>query len=120
MEDDTADTTTPSTFWGQIRDQLRRIRTDKPDTFDGLRSILGDPAYDRITDEVNRNGDRDLAPDQAFFAGSGGDDTLFDALLDAGWMALTFQAQYHYRAKHPGSGEVIDYIEGDLYRVNAG
>lgn len=115
-----SDTTTaavPTTFWGQIDHQLGRIRTEKPQTFSGLREILMDPAYDQITQDVNRNGARSFGPGQAFFAGSGGDDTVFDALLDAGWMVTKFIADYHYTAIHPTTRGALSYTEGDLEEI---
>lgn len=50
----------------------------------------------------------------AFFAGSGGDDQLDDALLNAGWRYAWAHAGYHWAMVAPdGSG--ITYVEGDIY-----
>lgn len=108
----------PTGFWKQIDHQLSRIRTERVTTFAGLREILLDPAYDEVLAYTQQNGTQTWTQRQAFFAGSGGDDTLFDALLDVGWMATRFVADYDYTALHPGTGQVLRYTEGDLEQIN--
>lgn len=49
-----------------------------------------------------------------FFAGSGGDNTVADALTDAGWKYLWSKAGYWYAMQAP-DGSVITYCEGDIY-----
>lgn len=109
-------TTIPATFWQQIGHQLDRIATEAPDTFDKVRAILLDPAYDQIVKDVNRNFRITFGPDAAFFAGSGGDRTLFHALYRAGWSVITMEASYYYVMRHETTGEALTYIEGDVVR----
>ncbi|MGN6325793.1 hypothetical protein [Pseudolysinimonas sp.] len=85
-------------FWAHIDDQLRRIREEKPDTFEKLKEVLDPPS----------SGD-------AFFAGSGGDDQLGDAMSDAGWMVHWQEGDYLWVAHHPITGAQIEYVEGDVY-----
>lgn len=108
----------PNGFWPQIDHQLQRIRTEKPGTFDGVRAVLLDPAYGDVATEVHRNGPRSFDTDSAFFAGSGGDPQLSDALEQASWQRVNFTASYHYVMSHPATGEVLTYIEGDVLRGN--
>lgn len=108
----------PSGFWAQIDHQLARIAEQKPGTFDAVRQILLDDAYDQVVTENNRNGVRHFDDDSAFFAGSGGDATLFGALLDAGWRVTAYDADYFYVLAHELTGEVLTYIEGDVERGN--
>lgn len=49
-----------------------------------------------------------------FFAGSGGDNTLRDALYTAGWSLAWSKASYYYAMNAP-DGSSITYVEGDLY-----
>lgn len=108
--------TAPTDFWGQILHQLKRIETEKPDTFDAVRAILLDSVYTAVTQDINRNWVRVFDADHAFFAGSGGDDTLLDALWEAGWQLAWHEASYHFAMTHPRNGESLVYIEGDLKR----
>lgn len=104
----------PTGFWPQITHQLAAIVYHRPTTFEGVRRILLDPLYDDITAERNRNGVRHFGPDAAFFAGSGGDETLMRALADAGWQIGTEKASYWYTMTHPATGETLTYTEGDI------
>lgn len=106
----------PAGFWQQIDHQLDRIKRDKPSTFDEIRAILLDPSYVDITAEINRNFVRHFGPDAAFFAGSGGDRTLFSTLYAAGWQPLEHEAAYYYAVQHPTTHEIITYTEGDVER----
>jgi len=54
---------------------------------------------------------------EAFFAGSGGDETVYDALHKAGWTILWFEAPYYWCMEAP-DGSKISYVEGDVYRGN--
>lgn len=104
----------PTGFWSQITHQLAAIVYHRPATFEGVRRILLDPLYDDIAAERNRNGVRHFGPDAAFFAGSGGDETLMRALVDAGWQIGTKKASYWYTMTHPATGETLTYTEGDV------
>lgn len=106
----------PTGFWGQIDHQLHRIHTERPETFDGVRAILLDLAYDDIVVEVHRNEPRPFDADSAFFAGSGGDATLRRALYEAGWFSVASEAMYYYVMESQTNGELLTYIEGDVVR----
>lgn len=45
----------------------------------------------------------------------GADDTLADALEDAGWSVDFVEGQYLYRATHGRTRALLSYVEGDLY-----
>lgn len=83
-------------FWARIDAQLTDLRGAR--TADDVIGILDAPS----------SGD-------AFFAGSGGDATVLDALYDAGWRLTWSAAPYYYVMKAP-DGDMITYIEGDIYR----
>lgn len=57
----------------------------------------------------------DKSAGDAFFGGSGGDRQLWDSLGRAGWKKTWSRAPYYYVAENP-SGELLTYIEGDVYR----
>lgn len=50
-----------------------------------------------------------------FFAGSGGDQSVYEALNEAGWTTLWFEASYHFAMRAP-DGSAITYVEGDIFR----
>lgn len=106
----------PRGFWPQIDHQLDRIRRERPETFDAVRAILLDPAYDEVVAEVNRNFPRTFSAEAAFFAGVGGENTLRAALVTAGWRVRSSAAWYHYALTHPITDETLTYIEGDVER----
>lgn len=112
----TMNTAVPSRFWPQVDHQLDRVVVERSTTFDEVRAILLDPAYDEIVAEVNRNFQRHFDDNSAFFAGSGGDATLRSALESAGWWVVASQAPYYYSMVHRSTGETLTYIEGDVVR----
>lgn len=87
-------------FWAGIDAQLDRIEAERPATFEGVRDALGGSG------------------DAAFFGGSGGDRSLASALEIAGWSRAWSEASYFYAARHPATGAVLTYIEGDVLRGN--
>jgi hypothetical protein len=87
-------------YWRLYDVTLGRIRDEKPDTFDALKAIL-----DRF--HPPSSGD-------AFFPG-GADDTLADALRDAGWAITWREGDYLWDAHHPLTGAKVEHVEGDLY-----
>lgn len=87
-------------YWQAYDRTLAVIRAERPATFAGLKLIL-----DRF--ESPSSGD-------AFFP-DGADDDLASALADAGWLISFEQGVYVYRASHPESGAVLQYVEGDLH-----
>ena len=92
-------------FWTLITESLKAIETEKPNTFDQVKAIL-DKGSDPMTDRS----------DAAFFGGSGGDDTLWDALTAAGWRIIWSEADYYFIAWNAISRESLTYTEGDVER----
>lgn len=88
-------------FWEEIEAQLAQIRRAR--TVDDVIAALGGSEAASVGD--------------AFFGGSGGDETLFGALIDAGWRVRSIESDYYFVATSPG-GEALTYIEGDVYRGN--
>lgn len=95
-------------FWTEMDRILDEIETTKPDTFDGVRDILDTP--------IQRAYAGQYTADASFFGGSGGDRSLFSALRIAGWRMTWREASYYYVAEHPTTGEILTYVEGDVYR----
>ena len=87
-------------YWRLYDATLARIRTEKPDTFAALKGIL--------------DGFENPSSGDAFFP-DGADDTLADALEDAGWRVEFREASYVYYAKHSKTGARLSYFEGDLF-----
>jgi hypothetical protein len=94
-------------FWTAIREQLKELETAKS-ADDVLRILAHENNPDQTYPRANR-------PDEGFFAGSGGDGTVRDALFEAGWWAVWAKSSIYYVMKAP-DGSVITYIEGDIYR----
>lgn len=98
-------------FWQAIRQQLTELR--QATSADQVLAILA----------PERNPYRLIAPNwdgmdggaQGFFGGSGGDDSVDDALDDAGWTYLWSRAAYWWAMRAP-DGSAITYCEGDIYR----
>ena len=88
-----------SHFWAAYDATLDLVRSKRPTTFAHLKVIL---------DNFSPRGE-----DEAFFPG-GADDTLAEALLDAGWDIEWVEGDYYYRATSP-IGEAIAHVEGDVY-----
>lgn len=82
---------------------------------DEIESAL---TVDEVITTLNRHFADDLAQlgcGDAFFPGSGGDRQLRDALRTAGWTVVWSEAPYFYVARDV-DGELMTYIEGDVYR----
>jgi hypothetical protein len=86
-------------YWAQYGATLERVRTEKPHTLLELKAILD--SFEPPSSGV------------AFFPG-GADDTLADALSDAGWAIHYIEADYLWEARSPTS-QYIHHVEGDLY-----
>ena len=84
-------------FWDVIAGQLVELRTAA--SADDVLRIL---AYDGCTGD-------------GFFAGSGGDGTVMESLLEAGWSVTWCAASYYWVMRAPG-GDEITYVEGDIFR----
>lgn len=87
-------------YWARYDHTLAVIRAERPSSFATLKVIL-----DRF--ESPSSGD-------AFFPG-GADDDLASALADAGWDLTWEDGDYVWSARHPLSGAVLRYVEGDVY-----
>jgi hypothetical protein len=87
-------------YWGAYEATLARIRSEKPDTFAALKAVLD-------SFEPPSSGD-------AFFP-DGADDTLAEALEDAGWHIHFAEATYVYYAQHSTTNARLTYVEGDIY-----
>lgn len=92
-------------YWNGYEAALERVRSEKPTTFAALKAITD--AFRPLMGDISFSGD-------TFFP-SGGDDTMADALADAGWRLRFIEGDYHYRANHPATCATVTYIEGDLY-----
>lgn len=92
-------------FWSEIDDQIARI--SQATSAQQVVDILNDPKYVAIQAQgIDYSGD-------AFFAGSGGDSSMIEALRAAGWQVTNFEGGYYFEAYAPdGSG--LTYTEGDV------
>lgn len=90
-------------FWSEIDKQLTELKQAK--TAQDVVRIL--------SQERNPSGDGPTGGD-GFFAGSGGDGTVLQALYEAGWHVIWIEANYHYAMRAP-DGSAITYVEGDIY-----
>lgn len=89
-------------FWTVTGAILDRIEAERPSTVAGVLGCLGAP---------RRRADGLL---EGFFAGSGGGRSLYSALFSAGWALEWVHASYFYAVRHPVSGAVLTYVEGDV------
>lgn len=97
-------------FWHEINKQLEELKSAQ--SADDVFRILSDERT------PYRNGaDLRCAEAEGFFAGSGEEDSVRQALRAAGWKMAGCAAWYHYAMKAPDGSE-ITYIEGDIYRGN--
>jgi hypothetical protein len=90
-------------FWAKIERQLNELKTAK--SADDVILIL------QPTEPGMASGD-------GFFEGSGGDETVADALGEAGWRTIWRRADYYWAMAAPDGQSTITYIEGDVYRGN--
>jgi hypothetical protein len=91
-------------FWQVIARQVAELRSARS-AADVLRILAtADNPY----------GDPSISSAPAFFAGSGGDESVMEALQAAGWRVAWAQASYHYAMTAP-DGSAITYVEGDIY-----
>ncbi|MGW6144397.1 hypothetical protein [Streptomyces sp. NPDC055140] len=93
-------------FWTAIAAQHKELESAR--SADDVLRIL---SHDR-----NPHGpDWDGASEDGYFAGSGGDKTVGEALHTAGWTAIWAESPVYYTMRAP-DGSVITYIEGDIRR----
>lgn len=86
-------------FWAAIDAQLESLK--HATTADEVIAILGGKDGASVGD--------------AFFAGSGGDGSVEDSLVDAGWSYAWREAHYYWAMRSP-KGDGITYVEGDVYK----
>jgi hypothetical protein len=92
-------------FWDTIREQIAELKSAR--SADDVGRIL--------SHERNPYGHETHAGGTiGFFAGSGGDDTVDDALDEAGWSYVWSKASYWWCMEAP-DGSMITYVEGDIY-----
>ncbi|ANZ13333.1 hypothetical protein ACH4YO_40665 [Streptomyces noursei] len=99
-------------FWAVIKDQLKEL--ESATSADDVIRIL---SPDRNPYGPDWDGMDGAA--EGFFAGSGGDGRVTESLDEAGWTTVWFKAHYYWAMRAP-NGDVITYIEGDIYRGNRG
>lgn len=101
-----------------------------------MTATLTDPFWAAVASSLERAANASTAaelvdavysgPDQgsgdstasAFFAGSGGDDQLVEA-LSQDWTVKYITGPLHWTARSRVDGSVVVYIEGDLYAADA-
>lgn len=83
-------------FWAEIDAQLEKVRS--ADTVDEVLAACPPVA--------------DVSVGAGFFAGSGGDEQLIDA-LGTSWTIVRFEADYYWVARDR-HGDFLAYTEGDL------
>lgn len=90
-------------FWESISKQLTDLST-AASADDVLRILAND-----------RNPQGGGSAGEGFFAGSGGDGTVMEALGEAGWWVTWRESPIYYVIQAP-NGDLITYCEGDIYR----
>jgi hypothetical protein len=98
-------------FWETIKEQIAELRTAE-----GAADVVRILSPERCP-HMGRYGSRAGFMDaraSGFFAGSGGDSTVWDALDDAGWTTVWSESSMYYALRAP-DGSVITYCEGDIY-----
>lgn len=96
-------------FWAAVAQQLEELRSAK--SADDVLRILSPERNPYVT----VLGREPSASADAFFAGSGGEDNVETALRDTGWQFVWMRAGYWWAMRAP-NGDVITYVEGDIYR----
>lgn len=96
----------PDTFWTVIAEQHKELETSY--NADDVIRIL---SHDRNPYGPGRGG----ATSDAYFAGSGGDRTVNEALRTAGWTTIWAESPLYYVKQAP-DGSTVTYIEGDICR----
>ncbi|MFF3959684.1 hypothetical protein ACFYY1_41920 [Streptomyces sp. NPDC001890] len=91
-------------FWTVIAEQHKELESAH-----GADDVVRILSHDR-----NPYGP-DSGVGDGFFAGSGGDKTVREALHTAGWELVWAESAVYYTMRAP-DGSLITYIEGDIYR----
>lgn len=97
-------------FWVAVKAQLTELASAK--SADEVVRILSPERNPYRLDNPDWDGMDGGA--QGFFAGSGGDDTVWEALDKAGW-EQTWGTLIYFAMRAP-DGSFITYCEGDIYR----
>lgn len=92
-------------FWTKVKAQLNEARSAKS----------ADDVIRIFSRERNPYGSTEMVVGDAFFAGSGGNTSLYEVLDEAGWHLVWQQSSIYYTMKAPDDS-MITYIEGDIYR----
>jgi len=89
--------------------------------WDEIRRVLTAAAQAKTADEliavVATGPDQRSGSEDAFFAGSGGEDQLLDVLDESVWTMFDVKATYWWKARSAQDGSEIEYIEGDLKKL---
>ncbi len=89
--------------------------------WDEIRRVLTSVAHATTADEliavVATGPDQTSGSGDAFFAGSGGDDQLLDALDTNVWTVFDVKARYWWKARSTKDNSAIEYIEGDVNKL---
>jgi hypothetical protein len=103
--------TMSTAFWTAIGQQLTELRTAA--TADDVLRILSHDRNPYRLEDPNWDGADGGA--KGFFGGSGGNESVADALEEAGWTYLWSRANYWWAMRSPDGESVITYCEGDIY-----
>ena len=96
-----------SDYWTAIEETAGRLMLAQPTTSAGVAAIL---AESDPSDPSMRDGRA-----AAFWSGANAGRSLDGLLMAAGWRYEWAEASYFWQMRHPESGDVIAYIEGDVY-----
>ena len=91
-------------YWTAVDRTLYAIATLPATTTEQVAAILN----------TNPEG-RELSTQGVAFIPTGCENTLRDALRDAGWEVVWSAAAYHYIVRHPITCDAIEFCEGDVY-----
>ena len=92
----------PASFWDGVNKALAAAKNAK--------------TADELIAAVRLGPDQGAGCGDAFFAGSGGNDQLVEALDDDHWDIDWIEGDYHWTATSNVDGSVVEYTEGDLDR----
>lgn len=96
----------PDRFWTVIAEQHKELESARC-----ANDVIRILSHDRNPYGPHWDG----AAGDGFFAGSGGDKTVSEALRTAGWTTVWEESSIYYTMRAP-DGSRITYCEGDIYR----
>ena len=87
-----------------------------------IRRVLASAAEAKTADEliavVATGPDQESGSEDAFFAGSGGDNQLYDVLDDSeSWTLFDVKEDFWWKARSLKDNSVVEYIEGDVKKL---